>query len=146
MGRPKKTEPIVEKIDEKGLTNDSGADLSNNENPLVGQEETKTMVNDNESNLNANNTMESEAKQTTEVAETKAVKLSQVSHKDDFLLVKNTNKEEQVVPKQFWINVRDYELDRLQGFELIGKVTKLPEKEGDKIEFVPVEDDYEVAE
>ncbi len=75
--------------------------------------------------------------------QTKAVSFASLTFKDS-VVVKNTNKAEQVMTKRAWEEIRKGELDRLQGFELLGKYVKDDSEKGYSIQ--PIDDDYEPSE
>ena len=83
-----------------------------------------------------------EKKEETE-QEVKAVAFTSLAFKDS-VVVKNSNKAEQVMTKRAWEEIRKAELDRLQGFELLGKYVKDDSEKGYSIQ--PVDDDYEPSE
>jgi hypothetical protein len=75
--------------------------------------------------------------------EVKPVAFTSLAFKDS-VVVKNSNKAEQVMTKRAWEEIRKAELDRLQGFELLGKYVKDDSEKGYSIQ--PIDDDYEPTE
>jgi hypothetical protein len=75
--------------------------------------------------------------------EVKPVAFTSLAFKDS-VVVKNSNKAEQVMTKRSWEEIRKAELDRLQGFELLGKYVKDDSEKGYSIQ--PIDDDYEPTE
>lgn len=73
----------------------------------------------------------------------KTIRFSELAYNEQ-LVIKNTNKAEQVVTKRAWEEIRKGELDRLQGFELLGKYVKDDSEKGYSIQ--PIDDDYEPSE
>lgn len=67
-------------------------------------------------------------------------KFSEVPFKGK-LVIKNTNGTETQVNKAYWQTVRNADLDRLQGIQLLGLY--VPKEDG-SYEVVPIEDDSEV--
>ena len=60
------------------------------------------------------------------------------------VVIKNTNGAEQVVLKRAWEEIVKGNLDRLQGFKLLGKYIKDDSEKGYSIQ--PIDDDYEPSE
>lgn len=73
----------------------------------------------------------------------KIIPFSELAYNEQ-LVVKNTNKAEQVVTKRAWEEIVNGNLDRLQGFELLGKYVKDESEKGYSIQ--PIDDDYEPSE
>lgn len=73
----------------------------------------------------------------------KTIPFSSIRYNEQ-LVIKNTNKAEQVVSKRAWEEIVKGSLDRLQGFELLGKYVKDDSEKGYSIQ--PIDDDYEPTE
>jgi hypothetical protein len=71
--------------------------------------------------------------------EVKPVAFTSLAFKDS-VVVKNSNKAEQVMTKRAWEEIRKAELDRLQGFELLGKYVKDDSEKGYSIQ--PIDDKF----
>lgn len=88
------------------------------------------------------------AEETPQAAEetVETIPFSSLTFKDS-VVVKNTNKAEQVMTKRAWEEIVKGNLDRLQGFELLGKYIKDDSKENKKGYLIqPIDDDYEPSE
>lgn len=76
----------------------------------------------------------------------KPISFSELAYNEQ-VVIKNTNGAEQVVLKRAWEEIVKGNLDRLQGFELLGKYVKDENKENKKGYLIqPIEDDYEPSE
>lgn len=88
----------------------------------------------------AKSTKETAIEETEGAVDSTLKKFSELSHKAQ-LVIKNANGSETQVTKTYWQSVRNSELDRLQGIELLGMYVP---KEGG-YDIVKIIDDSEVA-